>query len=202
MLSETAPFHHSFSFTSILCSVSSLIVFNLRNATLLCRVISVFISVMQINLTPYRKLCIIAEAFLLMKLVISSKKVSLAKPIFHTAVLTGTKYAVFKFFNACIQYQSFHNWTQNQHPINWVNTTWDFPSTPVQMLALFAILFSLVEFPSCSKISLNLTVAGHTAPLPLILKQLTASYWKFSLVSHGSERMPLSLKDRNMPSFF
>lgn len=137
-----------------------------------------------------------------MKLVIPSKKVSLAKPVFNTIVLTGTKYAAFKFFNACIQYQSFHNWTQNKHLFNWVNTTWDFPSTPVQMLAFFAVLFSLVEFPSNSKNSLNLTVAGHTAPLLLILKQLTASYWKFSLVSDGPERMPLSLEDRNMPSFF
>lgn len=147
-------------------------------------------------------LYVISEAFLLMKLVISFLKVSLAKAIFHTIMLTGTKYAVFKFFNACVQYQSFHNWTQNQQLINWVNTTWDFPSTPVRMLVLFAILFSVVEIPSCSKISLYLTVAGHTAPLPLILKHLTASYWKFSLVSHGPERMPLSLRDRSMPSFF
>lgn len=66
----------------------------------------------------------------------------------------------------------------------------------------FAILFSLVEFPSNSKNSLNLTVTGHTAPLLLILKQLTASYWKISLASDGPERMPLWLKDRNMPSFF
>lgn len=47
---------------------------------------------------------------------------------------------------------------------------------PLQMLALFAILFNLLEFPSCSKMSLNVTVAGHTAPLPLILKQLTTAY--------------------------
>lgn len=155
---ETAPFHHSSSFTSILCSISSLIVVNWRNATLLCRVLTIFIrkscsqTLCLIGNSPYyiNTSIFINEACNSIK---NQCNISLAKPIFHKTMLTGMKYATFKFFNACIQYQSFHNWTQNQYQINWLNTTWGFPSTPVQMLAQLAILFSLVESSSCSKIS-------------------------------------------------
>lgn len=137
---ETAPFHHSSSFTYILCSISSIIVINLRNAALLCGVLTIFIKM------PCRQtLCLTGNSLYYINTRIfineacnSIKKqynVSLARPIFHRTMRIGMKYATFNFFNACIQYQSFHNWTQNQDQINWLNTTWgSFQSCEISLM--------------------------------------------------------------------
>jgi len=111
---ETAPFHCSSSFTSSLCSVSSLIVINFRDATLLCRVLMIFI-----RMSCRQTLCLTGNSLYYINTRIfvneacdsikNQYNISLTKPIFHDTMLTSMKYTTFKFFNACIQYESFRN---------------------------------------------------------------------------------------------